>query len=52
MLAYVAYFTPALFRLTADGTEGWHGVMRSLLFAALVLITTIVLTRLKFRLQV
>jgi heparan-alpha-glucosaminide N-acetyltransferase len=28
LLAYTAYFIPALFRLTADGTEGWHGVMR------------------------
>jgi hypothetical protein len=52
MLAYVAYFTPALFRLTADGTEGWHGVTRSFLFAALVLAITAVLTRSKFRLQI
>src|SRR5271163_4741535 len=29
-LAYVAYFNPTLFRLTADGTEGWYGVLRSL----------------------
>jgi heparan-alpha-glucosaminide N-acetyltransferase len=52
MLAYLAYFTPALFRLTADGTEGLLGVMRSLLFAALVLAMTVVLTRFKFRLRV
>jgi heparan-alpha-glucosaminide N-acetyltransferase len=52
MLAYVAYSTPTLFRLTADGTEGWYGVLRSLLFTALVLITATVLTRFKFRLQV
>ena len=52
MLAYLAYFTPALFRLTADGTQGWYGVMRALLFAALVLTMTIVLTRFRFRLQV
>jgi heparan-alpha-glucosaminide N-acetyltransferase len=52
MLAYVAYFIPTLFRLTADGTVGWYGVLRALLFAALVLVVTIVLTRLKFRLQV
>jgi heparan-alpha-glucosaminide N-acetyltransferase len=52
MLAYVAYFTPALFRLTADGTQGLYGVMRSLLFTALVLMMTIVLTRFRFRLQV
>jgi len=51
MLAYVAYFNPTLFRLTADGTEGWYGVMRALLFAGLVLAMTIVLTRFKFRLQ-
>jgi heparan-alpha-glucosaminide N-acetyltransferase len=51
MLAYVAYFSPTLFRLTADGTEGWYGVVRSLLFAALVFTLTIVLTRFKFRLQ-
>ncbi len=51
MLAYVAYFNPTLFRLTADGTEGWYGVERALLFAALVLAITIVLTRFKFRLQ-
>jgi heparan-alpha-glucosaminide N-acetyltransferase len=52
MLAYVAYFTPTLFRLTADGTQGLYGVMRALLFAALVLTITIVLTRFKFRLHV
>jgi heparan-alpha-glucosaminide N-acetyltransferase len=52
LLAYVAYFTPTLFRLTADGTEGWYGVMRSFLFAALVLSVTIVLSRLKFRIEV
>ena len=51
MLAYVAYFNPALFRLTADGTEGWYGVTWALLFAGLVLAITIVLTRFKFRLQ-
>jgi heparan-alpha-glucosaminide N-acetyltransferase len=51
MLAYVAYFTPALFRFTADGTQGWYGVMRSLLFAAAVLAITIVLIRFKFRLK-
>jgi predicted acyltransferase len=52
LLAYVAYFIPALFRLTADGTEGWHGVMRALLFAALILTITTVVTRFKFKLQV
>jgi heparan-alpha-glucosaminide N-acetyltransferase len=52
LLAYTAYFIPSLFRLTADGTEGWHGVIRSLLFAALVLTATVVITRFKFRLQV
>ncbi len=52
MLAYVAYFMPALFRLTADGTEGWHGVFRSVLFVVLVLVITVGLTRLKFRLYV
>lgn len=52
MLAYVAYLTPALFRLTADGTEGWYGVIRSLLFAAFILALTILLSRFKFRLQV
>ena len=52
MLAYVAYFTPALFRLTADGTQGLYGVMRALLFAALVLTMTFVLTRFGFRLRV
>jgi len=52
LLAYVAYFTPALFRLTADGTSGWQGVMRSLTFAALVLAVTSILTHFKFRLQV
>ena len=49
LLAYVAYFIPAVFRLTADGTQGWYGVLRSLLFASLVLAVTIVLTRFKFR---
>ena len=52
MLAYVAYFVPTLFQLTADGTEGWYGVMRSLLFAALILAVVSILTRLKFRLRV
>jgi heparan-alpha-glucosaminide N-acetyltransferase len=52
MLAYMAYFIPALFRLTADGTEGWYGVVRSLRFTALVLAVTVVITRFKFRLQV
>jgi hypothetical protein len=52
MLAYVAYFIPFVFRLTADGTAGWYGVMRSLLFAVLVLAVTAVLTRFRFRLQV
>lgn len=51
MLAYVAYFNPTLFRLTADGTEGWYGVMRALLFTGLVLAVTLVLTRFRFRLQ-
>lgn len=51
MLAYVAYFNPTLFRLTADGTEGWYGVTRAFLFAGLVFATTILLTRFKFRLQ-
>lgn len=52
MLAYVAYFVPLVFRLTADGTAGWYGVMRSLLFAALVLAVTALLIHFKFRLQV
>jgi heparan-alpha-glucosaminide N-acetyltransferase len=52
LLAYVAYFVPTLFRLTADGTEGWYGVMRSLLFAALILAVVSILTRLRFRLRV
>ena len=51
MLAYVAYFNPTLFRLTADGTEGWYGVTRAFLFTGLVLAITLVLTRFKFRLQ-
>lgn len=51
MLAYVAYFNPTLFRLTADGTEGWYGVTRAPLFAGLVLAITILLTRFKFRLE-
>lgn len=52
LLAYVAYFIPAAFRLTADGTEGWYGVVRSLLFAVLVFAVTSVLTRFKFRVLV
>lgn len=52
LLAYVAYFVPRLFQLTADGTEGWYGVMRSLLFAVLILAVVSILTRLKFRLRV
>lgn len=51
MLAYIAYFNPTLFRLTADGTAGWYGVIRALLFTALVLTVTLILTRFKFRLQ-
>jgi heparan-alpha-glucosaminide N-acetyltransferase len=52
LLAYVAYFVPTLFRLTADGTAGWYGAMRSLLFAALILAVVSILTRLQFRLRV
>ena len=52
LLAYVAYFVPKLFRLTADGTEGWHGVVRSLLFVALIVAVVSALTRMKFRLRV
>jgi heparan-alpha-glucosaminide N-acetyltransferase len=52
MLAYVAYFIPVIFRLTADGTAGWYGVLRSLLFAALVLAVTAVLTHFRFRFQI
>lgn len=52
MLAYVAYFIPLIFRLTADGTVGWCGVMRALLFAVFVLAVTAALTHFKFRLQV
>jgi heparan-alpha-glucosaminide N-acetyltransferase len=51
MLAYVAYFNPTLFRLTADGTEGWVGVIRALLFTGLVLAMTVVLARFRFRLR-
>jgi heparan-alpha-glucosaminide N-acetyltransferase len=51
MLAYVAYFNPTLFRLTADGTEGCYGVLRALLFAGLLFAITLVATRLKFRLR-
>ena len=51
MLAYVAYFNPTLFRLTADGTEGWYGVTRAFLFAGLVFAITLILTRFKFRLR-
>ena len=52
MLAYVAYLIPLVFRITADGTAGWYGAMRSLLFAVIVLAVTTVLTHFKFRLQV
>jgi hypothetical protein len=52
LLAYVAYFVPRLFQLTADGTEGWYGVMRSVLFAVLILAVVSMLTRLRFRLRV
>jgi len=52
LLAYVAYFVPTLFRLTADGTAGLYGAMRSLLFAALILAVVSILTRLQFRLRV
>ena len=52
LLAYVAYFVPVLFRLTADGTSGTPGVLRSLLFAGLIFALTAAVTWLKFRLQV
>jgi heparan-alpha-glucosaminide N-acetyltransferase len=52
MLAYVAYFVPLLFRLTADGTSGAYGILRSVLFAVLIFAITTTATRLKFRLQV
>lgn len=52
LLAYVAYFIPLVFRLTADGTTGWYGVVRSLLFAGLLLGVTAVLTYFRYRLHV
>jgi heparan-alpha-glucosaminide N-acetyltransferase len=51
MLAYLAYFNPTLFRLTADGTEGWYGVTRALLFVVLILAITTVLARFQVRLR-
>jgi hypothetical protein len=50
-LAYVAYFNPTLYRLTADGTQGWYGVARALSFTGLILAITTVLARFKFKLQ-
>lgn len=51
MLAYVAYFTPQLGTLTADGSVGWPGVVKSILFTALVLAVSFFLTRLGLRLR-
>jgi heparan-alpha-glucosaminide N-acetyltransferase len=51
LLAYVAYFTPRLGVLTADGSSGWPGVGKSLFFTALVLTLTAILTWWRVRLQ-
>lgn len=50
-LPYVAYFSPSLFRLTADGTAGLQGVLRSLLFTGLILVIVTSLRRHKIKLQ-
>jgi heparan-alpha-glucosaminide N-acetyltransferase len=50
-LAYVAYFTPSLGVLTADGSLGWPGVVKSGFFTALVLAISSFLTRLGIRLR-
>lgn len=50
-LAYVAYFTPRLTFLTADGSFGWQGVLKSLAFTLLVFATTVALARSRVRLQ-
>lgn len=51
LLAYVAYFTPRLGLLTADGSSGWPGVGKSLFFTGLVLVMSAFLTRWRIRLQ-
>ena len=50
-LPYVAYFSPGLFRLTADGTSGLHGVARSLLFTGLILVIVTLLNGAKIKLR-
>jgi heparan-alpha-glucosaminide N-acetyltransferase len=51
LLAYIAYFTPRLGVLTADGSSGWPGVGKSLFFTGLVLTVSAILTRWRIRLQ-
>jgi heparan-alpha-glucosaminide N-acetyltransferase len=50
-LPYVAYFSPKLERLTAEGTSGWHGVLKSLFFTSLILAIVAVLTRFRTKLR-
>lgn len=50
-LAYVAYFNSTVFKLTADGTSGWHGVERSLIFTGLILAIVAVLDHARVRLR-
>lgn len=51
LLAYVAYFTPRLGFLTADGSAGWPGVAKAFFFTALVFGVCSILTRMWLRLQ-
>jgi len=50
-LPYIAYFNSTAFRLTADGTVGWHGVAKSLFFTALILAIVTTLDRMKIKVR-
>jgi len=51
-LPYIAYLIPKLSWLTADGTEGWMGVGKSLLFTGFILGIVTGLDRSKIRLRI
>ena len=50
-LPYVAYFVPKLERLTAGGTAGWPGILKSMFFTGLILVIVTVLGRANIKLR-
>jgi hypothetical protein len=51
-LPYIAYLIPRLSWLTADGTIGWFGVGKSLLFTGFILVIIAALNQSKVRLRI